>query len=123
VTDDRAAREGRCPDGGYCHGRTLAAGSAPCPEGTCLRVRTSGPLSGVFPGDRWPTSVVRADAVVEGREQALRPFRDLFAGGPDTPCRTTYRDEDVWNGTARTECVEVPLDEVRAAFVEAGEPE
>jgi hypothetical protein len=60
----------------------------------------------------------------EGRRRGVEPFRDLFSGGPDTPCRTTYRPE---LGAAPelqvppTECVEVPLDEVRAAFVEAGE--
>ena len=63
-----------------------------------------------------------ADAEERGRERGVAPFRDLFAGGPDTPCRTTYRDEPVGEGAyVATECVEVPLDEVRAAFVEAGE--
>lgn len=52
-------REGRCPDGGYCHGSTVAAGSAPCPEGSCYRVRHAGPLSGVYPGDRWPADPTR----------------------------------------------------------------
>lgn len=57
------ARSGRCPDGGYCHGQTLAAGSEPCPEGSCFRVRNAGPLSGVFPGDRWPDDVRAANGV------------------------------------------------------------
>lgn len=56
-------RSGRCPDGGYCHGSSLAAGSPPCREGACLRVRTSGPLSGVYPGDRWPDEVYRANGL------------------------------------------------------------
>lgn len=38
----------------------------------------------------------------------VRAVEALFAGGPDTPCRTT------WHGT--TECVEVPLDDLRAAL-------
>lgn len=162
----RAEREGRCPDGGYCHGSNLAAGSEPCPEGGCLRVRTSGPLSGVYPGDRWPAEVRRANGVEPAaaritpahrlavrqalggarvhvdvrnalaqafadeeqrvREEVLRPFRELFSGGPDTPCRTTWRGIVLWDDgssddTNRQECVEVPLDEVRAAFAEAGE--
>jgi hypothetical protein len=59
-----------------------------------------------------------AAAERRGAERALAPLNALFAGDPDTPCRTTYRREpgalDV-----RTECVEVPLDELRAAFDEA----
>jgi hypothetical protein len=162
VTADRTEREARCPDGGYCHGSTFAAGSEPCPEGTCFRVRSSGPLSGVFPGDWWPDEVRRANGVVapspqptreeveraeqyvragladdlgdptrpngytlavirarrDAREQALRPFRELFSGGPDTPCRTVYRFDDCPYDD-RVECVEVPLDALRAAFTEA----
>jgi hypothetical protein len=53
-------RSERCPDGGYCHGQTFAAGSEPCPPGACFRVRNAGPLSGVFPGDRWPDVVTDA---------------------------------------------------------------
>jgi len=52
------ARRGRCPDGGYCHGSRALAGSPPCPAGRCFRVRNAGPLSGVFPGDRWPATVL-----------------------------------------------------------------
>lgn len=37
-----------CPDGGRCHHS--------CEKG-CWRVRTCVPLSGVYPGDRWPASV------------------------------------------------------------------
>lgn len=195
-------RSGRCPDGGYCHGSTLAD-REPCPEGTCYRVRFAAPLSAArYPGDRWPDEVLRANgmaaperpaherllimgewlaedvgrhtcgtgpdghygahepgcgiepvmtlaeldelmtalgkfgaplnrpaeviAAIEerGRERGVRPFRELFAGGPDTPCRTVYRPEEAGAGVwVNTECVEVPLDEVRAAFTEAGEPE
>jgi hypothetical protein len=55
-------RAERCPDGGYCHGSSPAAGSRPCDEGFCFRVLYAGPLSGVYLGDRWPDRV-RATAV------------------------------------------------------------
>jgi hypothetical protein len=42
----------QCPDGGTCHHR--------CADGGCFRVETCGPLSGVYPGDRWPEAVVAA---------------------------------------------------------------
>ncbi len=41
-----------CPDGGTCH--------HDCGAGPCFRVRTCGPLSGVFVGDRWPDELVKA---------------------------------------------------------------
>lgn len=40
---ERDIRSGRCPDGGYCHGRTFVAGSETCEPGLCFRVKTSGP--------------------------------------------------------------------------------
>jgi hypothetical protein len=46
-------RTGRCPDGGTCHHQCRAAS-------LCSRVRDCVPLSGVFPGDRWPEDVLRA---------------------------------------------------------------
>lgn len=49
--------EGRCPDGGFCH---HDCGSQ------CFRVSTCGPLSGVFPGDRWP-GVLTAEVTVPPR--------------------------------------------------------
>lgn len=57
----------------------------------------------------------------DGQTLALEPFRQLFNGGPDTACRTTWRDEGLpaRYGVPRTECVEVPLDELRAAFDKA----
>jgi hypothetical protein len=61
-----------------------------------------------------------AAAEERGRERGVRPFRDLFAGGPDTSCRTTWRFDDRPYAD-RVECVEVPLDDLRAAFVETGE--
>lgn len=56
---DAQERDGRCPDGGYCHGSSLAVGTPVCPEGTCLRVITSRPFTGKFPGDRWPADVLQ----------------------------------------------------------------
>jgi len=68
------------------------------------------------------TLVAEALAAAErrGEERAREPFRRLFAGGPDTTCRTTWRQATVPGG--RIECVEVPLDDLRAAFAEAGDP-
>jgi hypothetical protein len=48
-----AVRDGRCPDGGTCHHQCRAAT-------LCSRVIDCGPLSGVFPGDRWPEEIRRA---------------------------------------------------------------
>jgi hypothetical protein len=39
----------RCPDGGACHHE--------CSYLECFRVRSCGPLSGVFPQDQWPLEV------------------------------------------------------------------
>jgi hypothetical protein len=51
--------------------------------------------------------------------EALRPFEELFAN-PDTSCRTTWRREPGWSlpGATEplTECVEVPMDDLRNAF-------
>jgi hypothetical protein len=43
----RASYHGRCPDGGSCHHTCQTAAA-------CFRVQAAGPLSGVFPDDRWP---------------------------------------------------------------------
>jgi hypothetical protein len=60
LTDYRPPAKGRpdaCPDGGTCHhGCTVG----------CFRVQTCGPLSGVFPGDRWPADVVATQADNDG---------------------------------------------------------
>jgi hypothetical protein len=68
-------------------------------------------------------------AEVEARVQAaagqraaeeIRPFEELFACDPDTSCRTTWRREPGWSlpgsTAALTECVEVPMDDLRVAF-------
>jgi hypothetical protein len=49
-----------------------------------------------------------AQALADERIQAREPFEQLFAGGPDTSCRTTWPDG--------IECVEVPITDLRAAF-------
>ena len=49
-----------CPDGGRCHHL--------CGTRGCFRVRTSGPLSEVFPGDVWPEDV---------RTRELAPEEDM----------------------------------------------
>jgi len=64
----------RCPDDGVCHGSTIAVGSEPCAPGECYRVRVAGPLSGVYPGDRWPDEVRAAN----GAEPRPRAVRELF---------------------------------------------
>ena len=40
----------QCPDGGTCHHE--------CAIQDCFRVACCGPLSGVYPNDQWPASVV-----------------------------------------------------------------
>lgn len=42
----------------------------------------------------------------------------LFAGGPDTPCATTWRDHGLPEsyGVPKQECVEVPIDDLREAL-------
>lgn len=44
----REALKRRCPDGGTCHHKCLAA---------CFRVLNAGPLSGVYPNDEWPRGI------------------------------------------------------------------
>lgn len=52
------------------------------------------------------------DAIARQRAaEAVQPFEDLFSGGPDTACRTT------WHG--HLDCVEVPMADLRDAFARA----
>lgn len=62
-----------------------------------------------------------AQARREGAEQALAPLQELFSGGPDTVCRTTWlhprsllAEHWIW-----IECVEVPMADLREAFARA----
>lgn len=63
---------------------------------------------------------MRAQVAADLRAAAevLRVFEELFAGGPDTACRTTWRSSDVMPecSAASTECVEVPMADLRDAF-------
>lgn len=54
-----------CPDGADCHHEC-----GPKREG-CFRVAFAGPSTGVYPEDRWPSSVVEAEY-----EHSRRPVRD-----------------------------------------------
>ena len=40
----------------------------------------------------------------------------LFSGGPDSPCWTAWRNGWSGGGQILVECVEVPLDDIRAAL-------
>lgn len=48
-------------------------------------------------------------------ENRLQRIYNLFKGGPDTVCRTTWRHGESLDGTA-TECVEVPMEDLRDAL-------
>ena len=54
-------------------------------------------------------------ALINGQLDRLQRIEQLFAGGPDTPCRTTWRKEN-YPGIPAVECVEVPLDDLREAL-------
>lgn len=56
---------GRCPDDGTCH-------HYGCHDG-CFRVRTCGPLSGVYPDDEWPDEVLVANNLPARSAVALSP--------------------------------------------------
>jgi len=64
-----------------------------------------------------------ATVIAQGDElEDLRAFKArheaLFAGGPDTPCRTTWHTTEL----GATECVEVPIEDLRWAMSgESGE--
>ena len=54
-------------------------------------------------------------ALINGQLDRLQRIEQLFAGGPDTPCRTTWRKE-IHPDIPAVECVEVPLDDLREAL-------
>lgn len=56
-----------------------------------------------------------SDALAQIRRRSA--VAELFSGGPDTPCRTTWRAKIEH---AAVECVEVPLGELRAALERDG---
>lgn len=56
-------------------------------------------------------------ARAEAAEAKLTAVRTLFAdGGPDTPCRTTWRPAV---GTSPVQCVEVPMADLQAVLNDA----
>ena len=75
-------------------------------------------------GDRYADALLPVvERIADERAaEALRPFEDLFSGGPDTACRTTWREapiEERAEGIPPAECVEVPMDDLRDAFTRA----
>lgn len=67
----------------------------------------------------WINAKERLPHVYEWQELRAKVARveELFAGGPDTPCRTAWRESPGLFGAAvRVECVEVPIDDLRAAL-------
>lgn len=52
---------------------------------------------------------------------ALAPLRELFAGGPETSCRTVWDHSEAVPefGIGPLECVSVPIDDLRDAFARA----
>lgn len=88
-------------------------GCSPCQD--CARVIADAVLSVVE--DHYRAELTDATERAETAEEALRKVRALFANGPDTPCRTTWREERyagevVW----AVGCVEVPLADLRDAL-------
>lgn len=66
-----------CPDDGTCHHE--------CPSvAACFRVAFCGPLSGSFPGDRWPEGMEAAAAAARD-EMPRRPIEDYLVGVPADP--------------------------------------
>lgn len=55
-----------CPDGARCHHGCVR---------WCWRVLHAGPLSGAYPGDRWPLRVLQAHEVARTTEE-LAEMRD-----------------------------------------------
>lgn len=54
-----------------------------------------------------------APLIEKERDRTLAPFKELFVGGPDTPCRTTWPND---GNAGPIECVEVPMADLREAF-------
>jgi hypothetical protein len=55
-----------------------------------------------------------APVLAEVRAETLRPLEELFSGGPDTVCRTIWREAG--GGWPDEECVVVPMADLRDAF-------
>lgn len=83
TADPPKAIPGRCPDDGTCH--------HDCDDNACFRVRSCGPLSGVFVNDEWPAEVRAAHAETPPEEAPEEeappesPWRAVFADPPRRP--------------------------------------
>jgi len=100
----------------------LDVGRHTCAGGTPESGYAHEPSCGLEPLERVEVlaPLLVPEAEERGRQRGVQPFRDLFAGGPDTACRTRHRPDGPYGSTV--ECVEVPLDDLRQAFTDAGDP-
>ena len=101
------AQAGKCPDGGTCHHGCWSTRQEEAPvherRKPCFRVLGCGPLSGVFPGDAWPTRVVHAERQAAGREQDRENVENLeraaaalrVAAAATAPGETTDPDIEI----------------------------
>jgi hypothetical protein len=74
----------RCPDGGTCHHECRAG---------CFRATWCGPLSGVFPGDRWPEDV-RAGNRRMGKSNLIAALLEPGTG-PAALRTPAFSDDDI----------------------------
>lgn len=77
-----------CPDGGTCRHECATAKR-------CFRVRFCGPLSGVYPGDRWPVNLVSAEIIAATGRRTLQELHLIavareVAAVAETPLRDRY---------------------------------
>lgn len=63
-----------CPDGGTCHHFCTVLGDAPC-----WRVHNAGPLSGVYPNNRWPTEL-KEPTMAKSNRPAPAPHKVFVIG-------------------------------------------
>jgi hypothetical protein len=68
---------------------------------------------------RLAEAYLAAEERASAAEQKIAAIESLFAGGPDTPCRTVWRGAEVGSGPfeyVQIECVEVPVADLRAVL-------
>ena len=70
------AKRQQCPDEGACHHGCPSAAA-------CFRVACCGPLSGAYPGDRWPDGM--AQAAREARSAGPPTAEDFIVGAVTAP--------------------------------------
>lgn len=81
--------------------------------------RTDADLIAHAPADlRWLLdALAEAEAERDALAATVQRVEALFAGGPDTPCRTLWRAvEGIAGEWHEVECVEVPMGDLRAAL-------